>query len=453
MNSSMGRSQSQEVTLIVGAGITGLTTAYLLSREGVRCVVLEKSRDIGGLCRTFKMDDILFDLGPHFFFFNKDFEADRLMMSLLKGEDIIKRKFRFSIRYKGKDWKFPIDIIDAILYPAEHKLRLLSRLLTKRKDTGDSISVKDDVVDKLGITYYEEAIGPMLRHKTFLSGQEIHRDWVARVDRNIHNANEPFMPISLTKHLWLTIRRVLWSETYLYPAEGYGVFAQNLWKRFSQLGGQTILDCGDITFENDNNRISKVVVMGKELSTRDVIWTGSVNDLNYIIGSNAPKIKYLKAVIVLLSYDQKKRIDRPFGYIYYPDMNLIFNRLYYPSSIFGRQSPADREGICFELNYVEELETLTDRELIERVVRDAGKVGLFEKEQLRQSQVVRLGECLPVYSLGYENEIRATFGDVHRFRNLYSVGRLGGYYSCLTPMAVSQGIKMAGHLLQNKRDL
>jgi len=110
------------------------------------------------------------------------------------------------------------------------------------------------------------------------------------------------------------------------------------------------------------------------------------------------------------------------------------------------QSSQDREGICFELNYMEGLDGLTDNEIIDRTVADAEKVGLLKKEQLRQSKVIRLGECLPVYSLDYENEIKETFKDVHQYQNLYSIGRLGGYYFCMTPAAVRQGIKLAKHL-------
>ena len=68
--------KSQKVTVIVGAGITGLTAAYRLSCAGERCVVLEKNNEIGGMCRTFNFDDMIFDLGPHFFFDNPDLEAN-----------------------------------------------------------------------------------------------------------------------------------------------------------------------------------------------------------------------------------------------------------------------------------------------------------------------------------------------------------------------------------------
>lgn len=440
--------ESEEITVIIGAGITGLTAAYFLAREGERCVVLEKNKEIGGMCRTFELDDIIFDLGPHFYFYNPDFEAEKFMMSLLKGEKIIKKKFLFYIFNDGKNWKFPISIIDLILYPMEYKLQLLKRLFAKhKKSEDDEISAKHEMVEKLGNSYYDKAIAPMIQSKSLLPGSEIHRDWMTRVDRNINNSKEPFTSISPIKHILITIKQVLY-QAYLYPAKGYQVFPQKLWQKFNQLGGDTILDCGEITLEKENGLIRKVTVRGREFLTKNLIWTGSVNDLNYIMGSNAPRIEYLKVIIVLLSYNTKKGNRRPFGYAYYPDKNLIFNRLYYPSSIFGIHGPTDREGICFELNYIKDLDSLTDSEIIDRTVMDAEKLGFFKKEQLRQSSVIRLGECLPVYGLDYEDKMRETFKDVHNCKNLYSIGRLGGYYFCMAPAAVSQGMKMARHLLE-----
>jgi protoporphyrinogen oxidase len=434
--------QSQEVNVIVGAGVTGLTTAYLLTREGKKCIILEKNKEIGGCCHSFKLDDIIFDLGPHFFFYNPDFEAERFMMYLLEEEKIIKKRFRFSIFQNNKHWKFPIGLIDMLLYPMEYKLQLLKRLFTKRKKGDiDAVDAKHEMVKKIGITYYNKTIAPMLKSKALLPGSQIHRDWLRRVDRNINNEKEPFLPIPPLKHIWITIQQVLY-QAYLYPAKGYDIFTQKLWEKFNSLNGETVLDCGKITIKTDKNLISKVVVNDKEYLTKNVIWTGSVNELNDAIGSNAPKIKYVKVIIVFLSYNQKKRIRRPYGYLYYPDKNLIFNRVYYPSSIFGRQSPDNREGICFELNYLDKLDSLTDKEIIDHTIIDADKLGLFKKEQLRQSKV-----------LDYENKIKETFKDVHRCRNLYSIGRLGGYYFCMTPAAVNQGIKMARHLLQKQSNV
>ena len=42
---------------IIGGGITGLTSAYLLSQEGHEIFLFEKEKQLGGLIGTFKIND------------------------------------------------------------------------------------------------------------------------------------------------------------------------------------------------------------------------------------------------------------------------------------------------------------------------------------------------------------------------------------------------------------
>ena len=53
--------------IIVGAGITGLTLAYLLSKKGLDITVLEKDDSEGGLAKSYYYNDWSIDIGPHRF--------------------------------------------------------------------------------------------------------------------------------------------------------------------------------------------------------------------------------------------------------------------------------------------------------------------------------------------------------------------------------------------------
>ncbi len=53
-----------EEVLVVGSGISGLSTAYRLKKEGVSVVVYEKDDEIGGNIKTLSEEGYLFELGP-----------------------------------------------------------------------------------------------------------------------------------------------------------------------------------------------------------------------------------------------------------------------------------------------------------------------------------------------------------------------------------------------------
>jgi protoporphyrinogen oxidase len=60
---------SSKTAIIAGAGPAGLTAAYeLLTRAGIRSIVLEKSEYMGGICRTVNFKGNRIDIGGHRFF-------------------------------------------------------------------------------------------------------------------------------------------------------------------------------------------------------------------------------------------------------------------------------------------------------------------------------------------------------------------------------------------------
>ena len=52
--------------IIIGSGISGLSTAALLSMEGKKVLVLEKHFKIGGYTHTFKRKGFEWDVGIHY---------------------------------------------------------------------------------------------------------------------------------------------------------------------------------------------------------------------------------------------------------------------------------------------------------------------------------------------------------------------------------------------------
>ncbi len=94
-------------TLIIGAGVSGLSTAAALGDQGDRDVlVLEADSEIGGFCKTVVKDGFVWDYSGHFFHF-KHKDIERYLVDRMKGQEIRKVVKKSFIHYKGGQIDFP----------------------------------------------------------------------------------------------------------------------------------------------------------------------------------------------------------------------------------------------------------------------------------------------------------------------------------------------------------
>ena len=71
--------------IIIGAGMTGLGTAWKLSENGYQVKILESEKIIGGLAKTVKVGSQNLDIGPHSFF-SEDKEILKKVLNLFDDE-------------------------------------------------------------------------------------------------------------------------------------------------------------------------------------------------------------------------------------------------------------------------------------------------------------------------------------------------------------------------------
>src|ERR1700722_19949716 len=78
------RSQIETDLLILGGGIAGLSLACFLDREAT---VLEREKTVGGLSRSYRLNGVAYDVGPHIIF-SKNKEILDLHTTLIETSTI-----------------------------------------------------------------------------------------------------------------------------------------------------------------------------------------------------------------------------------------------------------------------------------------------------------------------------------------------------------------------------
>ncbi|MBR2149565.1 MAG: NAD(P)-binding protein [Campylobacter sp.] len=64
------------MTVILGAGISGISASYHLSKKDIQNIIFEQDNDWGGLCGNFEIDGFRFDKAVHLSFSDNEYVKD-----------------------------------------------------------------------------------------------------------------------------------------------------------------------------------------------------------------------------------------------------------------------------------------------------------------------------------------------------------------------------------------
>ncbi len=439
----------EKYTVIVGAGLTGLSAAWKLVSEGHKCLLLEQRSTPGGLASTQLLDDIIFDLGPHFVFPDKHSPGGRLINELVPDSETITREFRYAIITDKHHYKMPIKS-DILWYPLKYKKQIIGNILSGSKSNAPHHSLRNFIESKFGIDYYKEVFGGMIKKKTGRDGKDLHVDWYIRPERDFQNDLLDMPPkTAKIKHILQPLKTFFTTNNYRYPKRGFSYITDQLFARYKKAGGETIFDCKPIALQCDRNKVVSCKTQDTVIPVTNLIWTGSNTALSSLLPDTKETIlPQLDTLILLLTFNGKRLQQHQYSYTYYSSESIIFNRAYYPDNIYKEHSPKDKEGLCLEINWFKNISSLTDEEIIQKALEDVEQLGIFQKQNIRHSKLIRLKKSLPVYGLDYKEQLTSHNSTIKRYSNLYSVGRSSGYFFCMSPAAVNQGLRTAEHILK-----
>ena len=151
---------------VIGAGISGLCTAYWLHRQGYDVTVYEKLDRIGGSIITEKKDGYIIELGP-----NTSLETSDTLRDLIRDLGIEDQKIygndASDNRYIVRNGQLhplamsPLKFLTSKLFSTKAKLRLMLEPIIPRIKKED-ISLSDFVRYRLGQEFLDYAINPFV---------------------------------------------------------------------------------------------------------------------------------------------------------------------------------------------------------------------------------------------------------------------------------------------------
>lgn len=165
-DSSSSPSASKSVA-VLGAGITGLTAAYRLTRLGHRVRVFEQADRPGGAIKTEETDGWLVEAGPNSLLSGEP-AVDKLIEELGLGAERIgadpAAKNRYIVR-RGRPVAAPVSppaFFGSSLFSPVAKIKLIAELFSRRRVRTTDVSLAEFVGSHFGQEFVDYALNPFV---------------------------------------------------------------------------------------------------------------------------------------------------------------------------------------------------------------------------------------------------------------------------------------------------
>ena len=328
-------------TIIIGAGVTGLSASRLLKAKGHSTIILEKSNTPGGLIKCDRVEGHLFHrVGGHVFNSKNQSVTNWFWNQFNKEDEFFGAKRHASV--------FMNDLF--LGYPFENNLynldantikAVINEIIDLEKSgykSPDSYSNFEEFLKgNFGTTLYELYFRPY-NHKIWKTDlSKVALPWL---DGKLPMPN--YREVILSNILRAEEQGMVHSS-FFYPkqngsqfiadrmAEGSNIITNSEVKRIEQLG-------------------DKWVVNG-EYSADNIIYTGDIRCLDDLLASASSETRALLATLKNLKSNGTSNLlcetdEMPYSWLYLPESKISAHRIIYTGNFSNSNQPANGRKSC-----------------------------------------------------------------------------------------------------------
>jgi protoporphyrinogen oxidase len=449
---------------IVGAGITGLTTACLLRRRGADVTVFEAGPGEGGLAGSFRREGFSFDFGPHEFCTDNG-ELIALVREIC-GDDLIAVEKRVAHHFLGRYVNYPFQIVDllknigpalslrATVEVAACRLKNLLRL-----PADDSFESWTNA--RFGKTLYEIYFGPYTKKVWGIDPAQL--DPRTASQRITIDSIFDLVKKTLAYH-WLGAEDFKHAHSELhrgfyYVRRGVGTLQAHLRRHAEESGATFRFGKALVGIERDGSRVAALAFSDGEVA-RGFDYVVSTIPLSALVALALPErasalleansLPFRAMAFVFLRLKKTRVLD--YHWVYYPDPAIPFQRMTEFSHFDAQMSPPGTTGLALEISCVPGDGTweAPDAELAERSIGGLETLGLLKRDEVIGYDVVRQRHAYPLQVMGFIEKRDRLLAALTEVTNLVTIGRQGLFRYCNMNECMEMAIDVVPELVAGK---
>jgi UDP-galactopyranose mutase len=429
-------------TIILGAGLSGLSTAYHLNKYNQKYSLYEKEDKVGGLSKSIKIKNFIFDYTGHFLHFKYDYTRNLVFKLLKNNIKKIKRKSTVYILNQYIDYPFQINF-----------KQLSNEKIVKECEEG--------LLKAKGCKKYE----------IIETSNKNFEEWIYR---NYGDGIAKYFMIPYNKKLWkIPLNKILLKGTSKYipdtrkesrkeSMEGYGY---NVFFYYPDKGGIGVLpdsfanglkniylnkeietiDIGKKTIKTKNKIIDNYDYLVSTVPLPDLI--NMLEDVPSKIKKAGNSLKYISLIGFNLGIDRSN--ISPYHWIYFPENEFIFYRVGFYSNISSNLSPLKTSSLYVEVSFKPDKKISKER-LLKRIKDDLLKINILKKsDRFLVESLIEIKYAYVVFDLNYDKNLNLIM-DFLKEKNIYPIGRYGRWTYSSMEDAILDGKMISEKIVYEK---
>lgn len=402
---------------IVGAGLAGLSAAYHLKKP---YTLLERETQVGGLCRSININGYTFDYAPHILFTRNPYTRD--LFKKLLGDNLETHTRRAYIYMKETYVKYPFE---ANLYPLPEKIKKECIQGVQNKPDFEPTNFKEWIQTTMGHGIAKHYMTPYNEKIWKYPLEKMNTEWITgrvpspSVEEMQRGAAAP-QPLDYGPN-----------AEFWYPKHGgIGALAESLAESLAE--NLTVKLGSEATWFNPSpNGVETLYVEDdeeKSLQSEKVLSSvplpeliAMMDDVPDEVQSAADNLVYNSLVCVMIGVKRPNIIDK--HWLYFPEKDLIFNRISFPMNFSPHTTPADRSSILVEVTYRDKIMDLDETK--KRVLLDLVKAKIIkENDEIETCTAIDFKYAYVIYDLDHRRKVKF----IHEYlaaHNIVPIGRFG----------------------------